>query len=166
MDKDGKLIPDLDKAVLYTVEDPNNVGISEATVHDALTIGASTTGSTTTGRNGIKLTVADKDATITTIPGVDGNDITVAANTAVKFKATAGTYAFVYDITPTTAPDQTELHTAVTVAAGTDLTGKDYYKDEACTKSATGTADGKTVYYQKITNTNRTYAIKVIKVVA
>mgnify|MGYP007039784053 CR=1 FL=1 len=167
MDKDGKLIPDLDKAVLYTVEDPNNVGISEATVHDALTIGASTTGSTTTGRNGIKLTeVTTNKETPTTIPGVDGNDITVAENTAVKFKATAGTYAFVYDITPTTAPAQTELHTAVTVAAGTDLTGKEYFNDEACTDLATGTTTTKKVYYQKITNTNRTYAIKVIKVVA
>lgn len=167
MDKDGNLIPDLDKAVLYTVKDTKTIGISEATVHDALTIGASTTGSTTKGRNGIELTtVADKDATITTIPGVDGNDITVAENTAVKFNAPAtATYAFVYDITPTTAPAQTELHTAVTFAAGTDLTGKGYYKDEACTKVATGNADGNTVYYQKIINTNRTYAIKVIKVV-
>lgn len=172
MDKDGNLIPDLDKAVLYTVEDPNNVGISEATVHDALTIGASTTGSTTTGRNGIKLTeVTTNKETPTTIPGVDGNDIPVTANTAVKFNAPAtATYAFVYDITPTTttttAPAQTELHTAVTVAAGTDLTGKGYYKDEACTNLATGTTTTKKVYYQKITNTNRTYAIKVIKVVA
>lgn len=167
MDKDGNLIPDLDKAVLYTVKDTKTIGISEATVHDALTIGASTTGSTTKGRNGIELTtVADKDATITTIPGVDDNDITVAENTAVKFNAPAtATYAFVYDITPTTAPAQTELHTAVTFAAGTDLTGKGYYKDEACTKVATGNADGNTVYYQKIINTNRTYAIKVIKVV-
>lgn len=167
MDKDGNLIPDLDKAVLYTVKDTKTIGISEATVHDALTIGASTTGSTTKGRNGIELTtVADKDATITTIPGVDGNDITVAENTAVKFNAPAtATYAFVYDITPTTAPAQTELHTAVTFAAGTDLTGKGYYKDEACTDTATGNEDENTVYYQKITNTNRTYAIKVIKVV-
>lgn len=167
MDKDGNLIPDLDKAVLYTVKDTKTIGISEATVHDALTIGASTTGSTTKGRNGIELTtVADKDATITTIPGVDGNDIPVTANTAVKFKATAaGTYAFVYEITPTPTPASTELHTAVTVAAGTDLTDQGYYMNEACTDTATGPADGNTVYYQKITNTNRTYAIKVIKVV-
>lgn len=164
MDKDGHLIQDLNKAKLYTVEGNN---ISEATVHDALTIGASTTGSTTTGRNGIKLTeVTTNKETPTTIPGVDGNDITVAENTAVKFKATAGTYAFVYDITPATAPAQTELHTAVTFAAGTDLTGKGYYTNEACTDTATGPADGNTVYYQKITNTNKTYAIKVIKVVA
>lgn len=165
MDKDGNLIPDLDKAVLYTVKDTKTIGISEATVHDALTIGATNVGATTTGRNGIELTVAEKDATITTIPGVDGNNIDVTAKTAAKFTPAAGTYAFVYDITPTTDPAQTELHTAVTFAAGTDLTGKGYYKDEACTDTATGNAEENTVYYQKITNTNRTYAIKVIKVV-
>lgn len=162
MDKDGNLIPNLNKAKLYTVEGNN---ISEATVHDALTIGATDNGTTITGRNGIKLTIAEM-VTTTTIPGVDGNNIDVATNTAAKFTATAAaTYAFVYEITPTTAPDPTELHTAVKVLAGTDLTDKGYYKDKACTKPATGTADGNTVYYQKITNTNRTYAIKVIKVV-
>lgn len=161
MDKDGNLISDLNKAKLYTVEGKN---ISEATVHDALTIGATSNGNTITGRNGIKLTEAEMK-TASTIPGVDGNDITVVANTAAKFEPAANTYAFVYEITPTTAPAQTELHTAVTVTAGTDLTGKGYYKDEACTDTATGNADGNTVYYQKITNTNKTYAIKVIKVV-
>lgn len=161
--EDKTLANDLDKAKLYTVEGKN---ISEATVHDALTIGAKDDGTTITGRNGIKLTNADDMETTTTIPGVNGNDIPVTANTAVKFKATAaGTYAFVYDITPTTAPAQTELHTAVKVLAGTDLTGNGYYKEEACKNPATGPADGNTVYYQKIINTNRTYAIKVIKVV-
>ncbi len=162
--EDKTLANDLDKAKLYTVKTTGTT-ISEATVHDALTIGASTTGLITTGRNGIELTEVTM-VTPTTIPGVDGNNIDVAANTAAKFNAPeTATYAFVYDITPTTAPAQTELHTAVTFAAGTDLTGKGYYKDEACKNSATGPADGNTVYYQKITNTNRTYAIKVIKVV-
>lgn len=162
-DENGALKTDLDKAKLYTVEGKN---ISEATVHDALTIGAKVDGTTITGRNGIKLTEVTTKETPTTIPGVDGNDIPVTANTAVKFNAPAtATYAFVYDITPTTAPATTELHTAVTVAAGTDLTGKEYFNDEACTDLATGTTTIKKVYYQKITNTNKTYAIKVIKVV-
>lgn len=163
--EDKTLANDLNNAKLYTVT-TTGTKISEATVHDALTIGAKDDGTTITGRNGIKLTTNADMGTTTTIPGVDGNDITVAENTAVKFKATAaGTYAFVYDITPTTAPATTELHTAVTVAAGTDLTGQDYFNDEACTVSATGTTTTKKVYYQKITNTNKTYAIKVIKVV-
>ncbi len=163
MDKDGKLISDLDKAKLYTVTTTGTT-ISEATVHDALTIGATSNGNTITGRNGIKLTNADM-TTASTIPGIDGNNITVVANTATMFTPAANTYAFVYEITPTTAPASTELHTAVTVAAETDLTGKGYYKDEACTDPATGTTTTKKVYYQKVTNTNKTYAIKVIKVV-
>ena len=163
MDKDGKLISDLDKANLYTVNTTGTT-ISEATVHDALTIGATSNGNKITGRNGIELTKADM-TTASTIPGIDGNNITVVANTATMFTPAANTYAFVYEITPTTAPASTELHTAVTVAAGTDLTGKGYYKDEACTDSATGTTTTEKVYYQKITNTNKTYAIKVIKVV-
>lgn len=162
--EDKTLANDLDKAKLYTVKTTGTT-ISEATVHDALTIGASTTGLITTGRNGIELTEVNME-TPTTIPGVDGNDIPVTAKTAVKFNAPAtATYAFVYDITPTTAPATTELHTAVTVAAGTDLTGKEYFNDEACTDLATGTTTTEKVYYQKIINTNRTYAIKVIKVV-
>lgn len=162
MDKDGNLIPNLNKAKLYKVEGNN---ISEATVHDALTIGAKDDGTTITGRNGIKLTNAAAMETTTTIPGVDGNDITVAENTAVKFKATAaGTYAFVYETTVTPTPKESAYYTAVTPNADTDLsTG--YYTDPEENSQATGTADGKTVYYQKITNTNRTYAIKVIKVV-
>lgn len=164
--EDKTLANDLDKAKLYTVEGNN---ISEATVHDALTIGASTTGSITTGRNGIKLTeVTTNKETPTTIPGVDGNDITVAENTAVKFKATAGTYAFVYQLTTGTSET---FNTAYT-ANGTETVidgGEVYYTDFDCTKDnkvpvGTTLTTGK-IYYQKITNNKNTYAIKVIKVV-
>lgn len=153
-------------AKLYTVT-TSNVPVSEATVHDALTIGASNTGTTTTGRNGITLTEATKatkmNTAITKIPGIDDNDITVTANTAASFTPSAGTYAFVYDTTKD-SPAETAYYTAVTPANGTNIsTG--FYKDPDGKTAATGTADGKTVYYQKITNTNKTYAIKVIKVV-
>lgn len=161
MDKDGKLISDLDKAKLYTVEGKN---ISEATVHDALTIGATSNGTTITGRNGIKLTNADKVDNITTIPGVDNNNIPVTAKTAAKFTPVVGTYAFVYETTVNPNPTESAYYTAVTPDADTDLsTG--YYTDPEGNTPAKGTADGNTVYYQKITNTNKTYAIKVIKVV-
>lgn len=162
VDNDKNLITDLDKANLYTV---TGTKISEATVHDALTIGSIkyTENNTITGRNGITLTKAKMDATITTIPGVDGNDIKVTAKTAAKFTASAGTYAFVYDTTPTPSPSETAYYTAVTPKKDTDVTT--YFKDPEGKNKATGTADGTTVYYQKITNTNRTYAIKVIKVV-
>lgn len=164
MDKDGHLIQDLNKANLYKVT--TGTKISEATVHDALTIGAKVEGTTITGRNGIVLEKADDiNADITEIPGVDGNNIPVTAHTAAKFTPTAGTYAFVYETTVTPTPTESAYYTAVTPARDTDLsTG--YYTDPEGKTQATGTADGNTVYYQKITNTNRTYAIKVIKVVA
>lgn len=165
VEKSDALANDLDtKAKLYTIKDTKTIGISEATVHDALTIGASKNGTTTTGRNGIELTEATMTTTITTIPGVDDNNINVTAKTAASFEPAADTnYAFVYDTT-TDTPEGTAYYTAVTPAKGTDIsTG--FYKDPDGQTAAEGTADGTTVYYQKITNTNKTYAIKVIKVV-
>lgn len=165
VEKSDALANDLDtKAKLYTINDTKTIGISEATVHDALTIGASKNGTTTTGRNGIELTEATMTTTITTIPGVDDNNINVTAKTAASFEPAADTnYAFVYDTT-TDTPEGTAYYTAVTPAKGTDIsTG--FYKDPDGQTAAEGTADGTTVYYQKITNTNKTYAIKVIKVV-
>lgn len=148
---------------LYTVTAKEGVAISEATVHDALTIDAG--GSGNASRNGITLTDATSDATITAIPGVDGNDITVAAGAAAKFTPTKGTYAYAYKLADGTA---TVLHTAVTLtgdAAPADFT-TNYYTDPDCkTKATAGDyADGKT-FYQEVTNTGATYAIKVIKVV-
>lgn len=165
VEKSDALANDLDtKAKLYTIKDTKTIGISEATVHDALTIGASKNGTTTTGRNGIELTEATMTTTITTIPGVDDNNINVTAKTAASFEPAADTnYAFVYDTT-TDTPEGTAYYTAVTPAKGTDIsTG--FYKNPDGQTAAEGTADGTTVYYQKITNTNKTYAIKVIKVV-
>ena len=165
---DKNLIKDLNKANLYTVTtSTTDVPVSEATVHDALTIGSTINkeNNTIIGRNNITLTMAEMSTDITTIPGVDGNNIPVTANTAAKFTAKAGTYAFVYETTPNPAPTLTKLHTAITFDTATDLTDKGYYTDEACTKPAKGNSKKDTVYYQKITNTNKTYAIKVIKVV-
>ena len=146
---------------LYTVTAKEGVAISEATVHDALTIGAG--GSGNASRNGITLTDATSDATITAIPGVDGNDITVAAGAAAKFTPTKGTYAYAYKLADGTA---TVLHTAVTLTSETapdDFT-TNYYTDSDCKTKATEYKKG-TTYYQMVTNTGATYAIKVIKVV-
>lgn len=152
------------KGQLYTVTAKEGVAISEATVHDALTIGAG--GSGNASRNGITLTDATTEST-TTIPGVDGNDITLkeGEGDAVKFTTAAGTtYAYAYK---TGDGKSTELHTAVTLKGEkpADFT-TNYYTDSDCTTLATDKdyADGKT-FYQKITNTGVTYAIKVIKVV-
>ena len=147
---------------LYTVT-TTGAAISEATVHDALTIGFG--GSGKASCNGITLTDATSDATITTIPGVDGNDITVTAGTAAKFTPAAGTYAYAYEVSKGTDDTQTYLHTAVTLTGDTqpnDWTGN-YFTDQECTKVATNYAAG--TYYKKVTNTGATYAIKVIKVV-
>lgn len=169
VEKSDALANDLDtKAKLYTINDTKTIGISEATVHDALTIGASKVGTTTTGRNGIALTEATMSTTITTIPGVDGNDINVTANTAAKFTPSKGTYAFVYQLTTGTK----ETFNTAYKADGTETVKENgivYYTDFDCTdanKVAVGTTlKADKIYYQKITNNNNTYAIKVIKVV-
>ena len=149
---------------LYTVT-TSGTTISEATVHDALTIG--TGGSGKASRNGITLTKATSDATITAIPGVDGNNITVTAGTAAKFTPTAkGTYAYAYK-TGTGEGKSTELHTAVTLTGDTapsDFT-TNYYTDPDCTTNAKDGEYKAGTYYQKVTNDGKTYAIKVIKVV-
>ena len=164
------LVTDLngkDKTYLYAIKAQPNAVVSEATIHDALTIGATKTGNDVTGRNGIKLVSKTFEQT-TTIPDVNGNNIDLTTEgKAVKFTPEANTYAFVYDIT-TGAPAATTLISAITFAETTDLTGKGYYNTEECNENdkATGNSVTDKVYYQKITNTNRIYAIKVIKVVA
>lgn len=153
------------KGQLYKVTTSDKgAAISEATVHDALTIGAGADGQPS--RNGITLKTATSDATITAIPGVDGNDITVTAGAAAKFTPSKGTYAYAYKTSDDAKTEKTELHTAVTLTADTapeDFT-KSYYTDSDCNTLATEYKKG-TTYYQKVTNTGKTYAIKVIKVV-
>ena len=162
------LASDLDtKGRLYTVDVTGmntNTVLSETAVSEALNIGATTSGTTTTGRNGIALTTAESNASITAIEGPDGQNITVTAKTAASFTATAGTtYAYVYTVSDA---DNTFLTTAVTVAANTVNDASGYYTDMACTTAATLT-DGYLAagtYYQKVTNNNTTYAVKIIKV--
>ena len=133
---------------------------TEAEVMDALNIQTASDATTITGRNGLVLTKATSDATITTVPGADGNNITVAAGTAAKFAATANNYAYVYN-TGTDEAD-TEFNTAVKLTAEPTGWPTGYYTDEACTTAATTYADG--TYYQKYTNLNKVYGVKVIKV--
>lgn len=90
------------KGKLYIL---NNAAATEAQVMDALSIQESATGTplVITGRNGLTLTDATTTASvaadITSIPGVDGNDITpITAGTAAKFTGAAGTtYAYTFD---------------------------------------------------------------------
>lgn len=144
------------KGQLYTL----SRAATEAEVMDALNIQASSDATSITGRNGLVLTQATSDATITAIPGADGNDITVTAGEAAKFTASTNNYAYVYN-TGTDEAD-TEFNTAVNLTAEPTGWPTGYYTDEACTVAASTYADG--IYYQKYTNLNKVYGVKVIKV--
>ena len=154
----------LKKSYLYTLTGVSNP--TEALVMDALNIRASESGTPATivGRNGLTLTPADYDATVTAIPGEDGNNITVSAGQAVKFAATASTtYAYVYQVSEGSAGDVKT--TVVLTSEPTDWNASDnvYYTDAACTTKANAAyADG--TYYKKYTDLNNVYAVKVIKV--
>lgn len=133
---------------LYTVT--GSTPISEATVMDALAIQESTG----VGRNGLTLTdatsTASVSATITSIPGMDGNTITVGTGTAAEFTPSASTtYAYVYD-TQKWNGVKVELTGSV---APTDWVASEanvYYSDAACTtKVTTAYPDGGGTYYKK-----------------
>ena len=150
------------KGQLYTVTARTGKTITEADVMDALNIVESTSGDATTSRNGWEITKATSDATVTAIPGADGNDITVVAGTAAKFTAAAGTYAYVYKVSDGTASD---YYTAVTLTAQPDdwsTTGLYFTDPNGATAAPTTYADG--TYYKKYTNLNNVYGVKVIKV--
>lgn len=170
-DENGNLKTDLDKAKLYTVEGEN---ISEATVHDALTIGVTKTQASADeviGRNGITLTKADLKTEFTTIPGVDGNAIKVnqeSKHDAVSFTPEnttndTKTYAFVYKTTDGT--DGTFVSTYTATNADTNVTENTYFKDINCTETAGTSLTAGTTYYYKVNKNTNTYAVKVIKVV-
>ena len=172
MNNDGTLVSDLnnqtgtkyDKAFLYTLSS----AATEAEVMDALNLRASEAGTAAyiTGRNGLKLTPAEFDPTITTIPGEDGKNITVTAGTAAKFNATATTYyAFVYLVSDA-ADSDVKYPVVLTGATAPDdwsTTANVYYSDADCT-SAANQAYAAGTYYRKYTDLNNTYAVKVIKV--
>lgn len=170
---DTKLIDDLStNAKLYTVTADANVPVSEATVHDALTIGVTTNQAAqdkVEGRNGITLTKAELKTGITAIPGVDGNDIKVnqeSKSDAVSFtpdKTTTTTYAFVYKTKD--GADDTFVSTYTATNADTNVTDNTYYTDQACTTSAGTSLTAGTTYYYKVKKNTNTYAVKVIKVV-
>jgi len=159
---DGALKSDLGtKGQLYTLDRV----ATEAEVMDALNIQASTGTGTITGRNGLVLTEATSDATVTAVPGADGNDITVAAGTAAKFTGAAGTYAYVYDATPATAPAASYYYSAnaLTTEPTDWATAGVWYADPNGATAAPATFAAGT-YYKKYTNLNKVYGVKVIKV--
>lgn len=158
-------------AKLYTVTAKATVPVSEATVHDALTIGVTTTQAAqdkVEGRNGITLTKATLNFKIKTIHGVDGNDIKVnqeSKSDAVSFKPENApkTYAFVYQTKTGTNATFVSTHTADGTETGIK-TGT-YFTDRDCTIDAGTTLTKGTTYYYKVNKNTNTYAVKVIKVV-
>ena len=97
-------------------------------------------------------------------------------NTAVKFTPSAGKYAYAYEVSD---GDDTEIHTAYVFTASNipasseawDEIKSTYYTDEGCTEAVTSndvlslTGDATLTYYQKYTNLNKVYSVKVINVV-
>ena len=139
--KDGTLATDLTTdgvSKLYTLG--GKTSYTEADVMDALNIQVSATGSPLVikGRNDVTLTEVEIINNITAIPGVNGNDIDVAAGTAAKFTPVAGTYAYVYDT-------QTYGGQAYTAEPAGWPTG--YYTDAACSAAASTFSAG--TYYRK-----------------
>ncbi len=135
--------------------------VSEAEIMDALNI-VELDG--TTPRNGWTLTAATTTYP-TAIPGADGNNITVTANTAAEFTPTAGkTYAYVYTISTGTQKPVGIANTLTTKPA--DWSTTLYFTDETCTTAAPATfAAG--VYYKKTYLDNQNaYGVKIIRVKA
>ena len=159
--EDGTLKGDLDaKAKFYKL----NKAATEAEVMDALLMQTKVESKTIYGRNGITLTPATIDNSITTIPGADGNNVTVVTKTASKLTVEANnSYAYVYTVTEPVAG--TEKYELKPVAANADVSGLYTYNGSTYTE-ASGTAVAETKYYEKYTPYTATYAVKVIKVAA
>ena len=137
--------------------------VTEASFMDAINLPESVSGNVSTGRNGLvveNITSSALSTDVTTVPGADGNDITVTANTTAKFTPSAGTYAFLYQIR-----DDTDSNYYVPIKVSDQPSGwpTNYYNDAEGTTAAT-TFTANTTYYKKYTNNNTVYAAKIIKV--
>lgn len=171
----GTLKTDLaTKSAFYSL----SAAATEAEVMEALNMNnqsSATFSSPITGRNGLVLTTATMDNTITSIPGADGNAIDLtSAGKASKLTVAAGTtYAYVYTVTAPGTPTHIERYELVpNVVAGTTVVTGYYTSDGAVDPTYTEitVADTKaaadTKYYAKVdyyTNTGL-FAVKVIKV--
>lgn len=114
---------DTNRSLLYAVT--GTASPSEALVMDALENQASVATGVITGRNGVVLTPATIDATVTSIEnGVDDNPISVTAGQAAKIAYTldAGTYAYVYDYTTAAGgKTTTDIYQPIAVTGGSAI---------------------------------------------
>ncbi len=135
--------------------------VSEAEVMDALNIVS--LDATPVPMNGWTLTEVTPSFP-TAIPGADGNNITVTANSAAQFTPTAGkVYAYVYTVSTGTASN---VGVAVTLSAAPTGWPTNYYTDEACTTAAPSTFAAGVYYQKRYVNNNNVYGVKLIRVKA
>ncbi len=161
---DGALKTDLNsKGKLYEVaatnaKDKDGV-VSEAEVMDALNIVS--LDATPVPMNGWGLTEVTSTFP-TVIPGADGNNITVTANSAAQFTPTAGkVYAYVYTVSTGTASN---VGVAVTLTTSPTGWPTNYYTDETCTTAAPNTFAAGVYYQKRYVNNNNVYGVKLIRV--
>lgn len=155
------------KGKLYEVAASNALDkdgeVSEAEVMDALNIVAL---DGTTPMNGWTLTeVSAGTAFPTAIPGADGNNITVTANTAFEFTPTAGkVYAYVYTISTGTQKVVGIANTLTTAPA--DWSTTLYFTDKDCTTAAPSTFVAGVYYKKTYLDNQNSYGVKIIRVKA
>ena len=166
--KDGALVHPLSNSGSHPIQVWTVTGSSnptEADVMSALNVREQVGSNSTTGRNGVKLTKVTTSTNFTTIPGVDGNNITITSGDAAKFTPSAGKiYAVTYKGDST---GETYYYSAQVFAAG-DAAPSDWGTDGVWYKDPEGqTAVGAFAagtYYKKYTNRNIDWGVKVIKV--
>lgn len=135
--------------------------VSEAEVMDALNI-VELDG--TTPRNGWTLTAATTTYP-TVIPGADGNNINVTANTAAEFTPEAGkVYAYVYTISTGTQKAVGIANTLTTEP--TDWSTTLYFTDKDCTTAAPSTFAAGVYYKKTYLDNGNAYGVKIIRVKA
>lgn len=166
--KDGALVHPLANSGSHPVQVWTVTGSTnptEADVMFALNVSENVGSTSTTGRNGVKLTEVTISADFTTIPGVDGNNISITAGDAAKFTPSAGTiYAVTYK---GDSSGETSIYTAQTFAAG-DAAPSDWSTEGVWFVDQDGQtpvgAFSSGTYYKKYTNRNIDWGVKVIKV--
>lgn len=162
---DGTVASDLNsKGKVYEVNTTGSKDkdgkISEAEIMDALNIVS--LDAIPVPMNGLTLTEVTGTSYPTAIPGADGNDITVAANTAHMFTPAANkVYAYVYTISTGTQKAVGIANTLTT--APSDWSTTLYFTDKDCTTAGPATfAPG--VYYKKTYLDNQNaYGVKIIR---
>lgn len=158
----GNVIDPTGKYNVYTVAttDATYYPITEASVAESIAeVSAKTHNVTCTAYAGTPTVTA-------TVPGEDGNDITLAAGKAIKLEAlAAGTYAVEYVKTAATYKAQ-EITFATQAEYDAAFAALNLYTDNTTTTAATASSwvDATTKFYKKVVDTTGTYAYKVIVV--